>query len=117
MASTAKRLKKTVEQDIDRRIAEAKAAGVSALDLSMMEKLLKPWCVSMEVNRLAETDADDFINSTFWILSVIAVEAVLNTSRKDHPDEVYAHVNRQFKVMADHVTNMIQSSIDVPKSH
>ncbi len=115
--TTTKRLVKAIEADISQRIKEAKEQGIDALDLSMMEKLLKPWCISMEVNRAANTDPEEFLNSTFWIMAVISVEAVLNTTPRDQPDQVYAKLNQKMKYMANEVTKIIQASVELPNRH
>lgn len=115
--TTTKRLIKAVEADIDARIAEAKAGGADALDLMMMDKLLKSWSVAMEVNKMAETDPHAFLESTFWVMSVISVEAILNTTPKDQPDQVYAKMNEMMTSLAGNITKILEASVPQPNKH
>ena len=115
--TATKRLIKAVEADIDARIKEAKEAGIPALDISMMEKLLRPFAVSLEINRQADTPPSEFASSVTWITAVIMTELVLNMTPKNQPDQVYAMMNSIMNDMAQEVTKILQSTVDQPNKH
>lgn len=106
-----------IDDDIDKQVAEAKRHNASPLEQAMLDKVLRPYAKLMEIQKITNGDADAFVDSTFWLLAVLSVECVLNTTDKSQPDQVYAKVNQKMKDYAAALSQMLEASIPKSKPH
>lgn len=111
MTNATKKLFALVDADIDHRIKEAKAAGVSPVETAAMDKVLRPTIKLMEIQKAAEADPDEFLDAMFWIMAVISVEVIMNTTDKTQPDQVYARMNDKIKDYSESVSRMLAASV------
>lgn len=106
-----------VDKDIDNQVAEAGKNNATALEVAMIDKVLRPYAKLMEVQRVTQGDPDEFVNSTFWLLAVLSVECILNTTDKHRPEQVYSKVNQKVKDYASSLGQMLEASIPKTKTH
>lgn len=110
-AGPMKRHLAAIDKDIDGQVVEAKKNDATPLEQAMLDKVLRPYAKLMEVQKVTQGDAEDFVDSTFWLLAVLSVECILNTTDKKQPDQVYAKMNEKIKDYADTVAKMLQASV------
>lgn len=106
-----------IDDDIDKQVAEAKKHEASPLEVAFLDKVLRPYAKLMEVQKVTGGDADEFVDSTFWLLAVLSVECILNTTDKTQPDQVYSKVNQKMKDYAESVAAMLEKSVPTSKPH
>lgn len=110
-SGSLKRHLAAIDDDIDKQVGEAKKHNASALEVSLLDKVLRPYAKLMEVQKLSGGDVDAFVDSTFWFLAVLSVECILNTTDKHQPDQVYSKVNAKMQDYANTVSQMLEASV------
>lgn len=100
-----------VNAAIDAQIETAKKAGAPPLDITMVDKLVRPLSILIALHRSADTDPEIFWKTVAWGMGAMMTELALNLTDKNDPEEVLGFANAFIAEMALHATNGINASL------
>ena len=93
----------TLDMEIDAQLVRARLYDASELQLTLIDKVFRPYQHLLEANRAAESNVLEFINATAWLCATISMETVLNTVADSSSDAVLNGSNELMRAFHQHL--------------